>query len=387
MDFDLSPEQQMMVNTATEVGQKYGSSYWLAKDQAHEFPTEFLKEIGELGFFGLHLPQQYGGSGTGITELVITMEALCAAGGGGGPALGFLFGILGSNAIMQHGSKQQQDRYLPSMAKGQILASLGVTEPNAGTNTIKTETFAKREGDHYIVNGAKWFTSNIEQTEVFLLLAKTEKKDSASAMSLLLVDLPNSGIHAAPIAKHGLHYYQSYNVQFDNMQVPVNNLLGKEGKGFYQLLGTLNPERLLVASGAVGLGRLALKTAIEYANERTVFDQPIGAHQAVQHPLAAAHAKLESAWLSILQAASWHNAGRDNIVVGKVANMAKYVAVEAAIEACYHAMQTFGGAGFAAEYHVERWWREVQLFRLAPLTQQMSLNFIGEHVLGMPKSY
>jgi len=387
MDFDLSPEQQMMVNTATEVGQKYGSSYWLAKDQAHEFPTEFLKEIGELGFFGLHLPQQYGGSGTGITELVITMEALCAAGGGGGPALGFLFGILGSNAIMQHGSKQQQDRYLPSMAKGQILASLGVTEPNAGTNTIKTETFAKREGDHYIVNGAKWFTSNIEQTEVFLLLAKTEKKDSASAMSLLLVDLPNSGIHAAPIAKHGLHYYQSYNVQFDNMQVPVNNLLGKEGKGFYQLLGTLNPERLLVASGAVGLGRLALKTAIEYANERTVFDQPIGAHQAVQHPLAAAHAKLESAWLSILQAASWHDAGRDNIVVGKVANMAKYVAVEAAIEACYHAMQTFGGAGFAAEYHVERWWREVQLFRLAPLTQQMSLNFIGEHVLGMPKSY
>jgi len=387
MDFDLSPEQQMMVNTATEVGQKYGASYWLAKDQAHEFPTEFLKEIGELGFFGLHLPQQYGGSGTGITELVITMEALCAAGGGGGPALGFLFGILGSNAIMQHGSKQQQDRYLPSMAKGQILASLGVTEPNAGTNTIKTETFAKREGDHYIVNGAKWFTSNIEQTEVFLLLAKTEKKDSASAMSLLLVDLPNSGIHAAPIAKHGLHYYQSYNVQFDNMQVPVNNLLGKEGKGFYQLLGTLNPERLLVASGAVGLGRLALKTAIEYANERTVFDQPIGAHQAVQHPLAAAHAKLESAWLSILQAASWHDAGRDNIVVGKVANMAKYVAVEAAIEACYHAMQTFGGAGFAAEYHVERWWREVQLFRLAPLTQQMSLNFIGEHVLGMPKSY
>lgn len=387
MNFDLNSEQQMMVDTATDVGRKYGADYWFSKDQGHEFPSEFLKEIGELGFFGLHLPAAQDGSGAGITELVLTMEALCSAGGGGGPALGFLFGILGSNAVMQHGSSEQQAKYLPAMAKGQILASLGVTEPNAGTNTVNIETFAKRQGDEYIINGAKWFITNIEQTEVFVLLARTEKTKSASGMSLFLIDLPNPGIHSAPIAKHGLHYYQSYNVQFDNMRVPASCLLGEEGKGFYQLLGTLNPERLLVAAGAIGTGRLALRTAINYANERDVFGQPIGGHQAVQHPLAAAHAKLESAWLSILQAATWHDAGRSNIEVGHVANMAKYVAVEAAIEACYHAMQTFGGAGFAAEYHVERWWREVQLFRLAPLTQQMSLNYIGEHVLGMPKSY
>ncbi len=387
MDFDLTSEQQMIVDTATEVGRKYGPQYWFEKDQAHSFPQEFLDEMGELGFFGLHLPEQFGGSGAGITELVLAMDALCSNGGGGGPALGFLFGILGSNAVMQHGNDEQKKAYLPTMAKGQVLASLGVTEPDAGTNTTNITTFAERNGSDFQINGAKWFISNIENTQVFVLLARTEKGRSAQGMSLFLIDLPAEGIHAAPIAKHGLHYYQSYNVQFENLTTPDSTLLGAEGKGFYQLLGTLNPERLLVAAGAIGTGRLAIQSAVAYANERNVFDVPIGAHQAVQHPLAAAHAKLESAWLSVLKAASLHDAGRDTIVVGQIANMAKYVAVEAAIEACYHAMQTFGGAGFAADYHVERWWREVQLFRLAPLTQEMSLNFIGEHVLGLPKSY
>jgi acyl-CoA dehydrogenase len=387
MDFELSSEQQMIVDTATEVGKKYGADYWFEKDQNHSFPSEFLSEMGELGFFGLHLPEALGGSNAGITEMVLAMEALCSAGGGGGPALGFLFGILGSNAVMQNGTTEQKNHYLRAMAKGEVLASLGITEPDAGTNTLNITTFAEKQGDDYVINGAKWFITNIEQTQVFLLLAKTEKKQSASSMSLFLIDLPNERINASPIAKHGLHYYQSYNVQFDDLRVPASCLLGEEGKGFYQLLGTLNPERLLVAAGAIGTGRLALRAAVTYANERDVFNKPIGAHQAVQHPLAAAHAKMESAWLSILKAASMHDAGKDNVAVGHVANMAKYVAVEASIEACYHAMQTFGGAGFAADYHVERWWREVQLFRLAPLTQQMSLNYIGEHVLGMPKSY
>ena len=387
MNFDLSSEQQMIVDTATGMGKKYGPDYWFDKDQNHIFPHEFLKEIGDLGFFGLHLPESFGGSNAGTTELVLAMEALCSAGGGGGPALGFLFGILGSNAVLQHGSADQQKQYLEGMAAGSTLASLGITEPDAGSNTMNIKTFAQRVGDDYVINGAKWFITNIEQTQIFLLLARTEKGQSASGMSLFLIDLPNPGIHAAPIVKHGLHYYQSYNVQFDDMRVPASALLGKEGKGFYQLLGTLNPERLLVAAGAIGTARLALRTAIKYATEREVFDTPIGAHQAVQHPLAAAHAKLESAWLSVLKGATWHDAGHSSTAVGEVVNMAKYVAVESAIEACYHAMQTFGGAGFAADYHVERWWREVQLFRLAPVTQQMSLNFIGEHVLGMPKSY
>ena len=377
----------MIVDTATEVGRKYGPTYWLEKDQKHAFPSEFLNEMGELGFFGLHLPEEFGGSGAGISELVLAMNALCANGGGGGPALGFLFGILGSNAVMQHGNEEQKKRYLPAMAKGQVLASLGVTEPDAGTNTVNIRTFAERNGDDYVINGSKWFITNIEQTQVFVLLTRTNKAPTASGMTLFLIDLPADGIHSAPITKHGLHYYQSYNVQFDDLSVPANTVLGEEGKGFYQLLGTLNPERLLVAAGAIGTARLAISTAVAYANERNVFDAPIGSHQAIQHPLAAAHAKLESAWLSVLQAATMHDAGRDNISVGKIANMAKYVAVEAAIETCYHAMQTFGGAGFAADFHVERWWREVQLFRLAPLTQEMSLNFIGEHVLGLPKSY
>ena len=387
MDFDLNAEQKLIVETATELGRKYGPDYWLQRDRQGDFPSAFLKELGELGFFGMHLPESAGGSGVGVTELVLAMEAMCAAGGGGGPALGMLFGILGSNAVMQHGNPEQQARFLEKMARGEVLASLGITEPNAGTNTVNIQTFAARDGDDYVINGSKWFISNIEQTDVFVLLARTEKGDSAGGMSLFLVDLPAEGLHASPIPKHAFGCYPAYTVQFEDMRVPAANLLGAEGKGFYQLLGTLNPERLLVAAGAIGTARLALKAAITYASDRAVFGPPIGAHQAVQHPLAAAHAHLESAWLSVLKAATWHDAGRDAQSVGQVANSAKYVAVEAAIDACYHAMQTHGGAGFAAEFHVERWWREVQLFRLAPVTQQMSLNFIGEHVLGLPKSY
>ena len=184
MDFELSSEQQMIVDTATEVGKKYGADYWFEKDQNHSFPSEFLSEMGELGFFGLHLPEALGGSNAGITEMVLAMEALCSAGGGGGPALGFLFGILGSNAVMQNGTTEQKNHYLRAMAKGEVLASLGITEPDAGTNTLNITTFAEKQGDDYVINGTKWFITNIEQTQVFLLLAKTEKKQSASSMSL-----------------------------------------------------------------------------------------------------------------------------------------------------------------------------------------------------------
>ena len=387
MNFDLNPEQQLIVDTAGQLGRKYGPDYWRRKDQNAEHPQEFLDEVGELGFFGMHLPERWGGGGAGVTELVLAMEALCGEGGGGGPALGFLFGILGSNALLHHGNEDQLRRYLPPMAKGEILASLAITEPNAGTNTLNIETFAERRGDRYLIRGAKWFTTNILETQLCLLLACTARGQGAKGLSLFLVDLPASGIQAAPIPKHGFHYYRSYNVQFDSLEVPVCNLLGAEGRGFQQMLATLNHERLLVGAAALGTGRLALGAAVEYANQRTVFQRPIGAHQGVQHPLAAAHAHLRAAWLAVLQAAAWHDAGKSAAQTAQAANVAKYLAAEAAVDACYHSMQTLGGAGFAAEYHIERWWREVQLYRLAPLTQQMSLNFIGEHALGLPKSY
>ncbi len=391
MDFELSLEQQMMVDTAEQISAKFDPEYWRGKDEAGEYPAEFIAELGEAGFFGLPVPEEYGGMATGITEMTVAMEALCRGGGGGGPALGYLFGVLGTLSILAHGNDAQKQRYLPDMAAGQKICAFGLSEPNAGTNTLNIETFAQRDGTDFVINGGKWFITNFQNSDAILLVARTTKaKDSenrAGGISMFLIDLPCEGFSCDPIAKHAFNYYKSNQLFIEDVRVSEDCLLGEEGKGFYNLLGTLNPERILVAAGAIGTGRLALRKAIEYANERSVFGQPIGAHQAVQHPLAGAHAKLEAAWLSVLKAATMHDRGESSKAVGDIANAAKYVAVEACIEACYHSMQTYGGAGFAREYHQERWWREAQLFRLAPITQQMTLNYIGEHVLGMPRSY
>ena len=309
MDFNLSPEQALLVDTATKLAGEFGPEYWLRKDQDAAYPNEFLSKVGELGFFGLHLPEAFGGSDAGITDQVLAMQALCAGGGGAGPALGLLFGILGSNAVLHHGNPEQQKRYLTRMASGELLASLAVTEPDAGTNTLRITTFADKQDDSYVIEGSKWFITNIEESGAVLLLARTTKGEGASGLSLFLIDLPQQDIEASPIATHGLHYYKTYSVKFNALKVPDTCLIGEEGKGFHQLLATLNPERMLVAAGAIGTGQLALASAVEYAKERVVFGTPIASHQAVQHPLAAAHAKLSSAWLSVLQAANMHDAG------------------------------------------------------------------------------
>ena len=391
MDFSLSEEQQMLVDTALNIGADFGPKYWHEKDQNGEYPNEFFTALGKQGFFSLGIDEAYGGLQKGITEIALAMEALCRGGAGGGPALGYLFGTLGANIINGNANKEQKAQYLPSMAIGESMCAFGLSEPDAGTNSLNMTTFAKRDGDDYVISGGKWYITNIERSDAIVLVARTEKADStakrADGVSLFLIDLPCEGISYQPIPKHAYGYYKSNMVFIDQARVPKEALIGEEGKGFYQVFGTLNPERILVAAGAVGIARLALQTAVQYAKERSVFDQPIGAHQAVQHPLAAAYAKVETAWVSVLQAATMHDQGGNPVEVGGKANLAKYVAVEAAIDACYQSMQTLGGNGFASEYHVERWWREVQLFRLAPVTQQMTLNFIGEHVLGLPKSY
>ena len=380
-----------MVDTAEQIAGRFGPEYWREKDEIEEFPHEFIAEIGEQGFFGLPVPEEYGGMNLGLTELALAMEGLCRGGGGGGPALGYLFGLLGNLSVLHHGNDEQKASYLPRMATGELMCAFGLSEPDAGTNSLNITTFARRDGDDYVINGGKWFITNIENSGALLLVARTEKPTVAASraggISLFLVDLPAEGISYASIPKHGFNYYKSNQVFIEDLRVPSSALLGEEGRGFYSLLGTLNPERVLIAAGAVGTARLALRKAVEYAGERSVFGVPIGTHQAVQHPLAAAHAKVETAWLAVLKAASLNDGDPSCTEAGDMANMAKYVAVEACIEACYHAMQTYGGAGFAREYHQERWWREAQLFRLAPLTQQMTLNYIGEHVLGMPKSY
>jgi acyl-CoA dehydrogenase len=391
MDFDLSLEQQMMADTAAQISARFDPEYWRDKDETGEYPAEFIAEIGSQGFFGLPVPEAHGGMGLGLTELAVAMEALCRGGGGGGPALGYLFGLLGNLSVLHHGNEEQKSRYLPDMATGKKMCAFGLSEPDAGTNSLNITTFARREGDEFVINGGKWFITNIENSDVLLLVARTQKptegKSKAGGISLFLIDLPQAAITYTPIPKHGFNYYKSNQVFVEDLRVHESCLLGEEGRGFYSLLGTLNPERVLIAAGAVGTARLALSRAVEYAGERNVFGVPIGAHQGVQHPLAAAHAKVESAWLMVLKAATLNDVDSTGKEAGDMANMAKFVAVESCIEACYHAMQTYGGAGYAREYHQERWWREAQLFRLAPLTQQMTLNYIGEHVLGLPKSY
>ena len=388
---NLTDTQKLLVETSLALGAQYGPDYWLKMDDEGTYPKEFIDAIGANGFFALGLPEEYGGIQSGLYEQALAMEALCRGGAGGGPALGYLFGALGANVIKSQGNENQKQGLLPRLASGEALCAFGLSEPDAGTNSFNIKTYAKRDGDDYIINGSKWYITNIEQSDVIVLVARTEKPDEvtsrADGISLFLIDLPNPGISYTPIDKHGFKYYKSNSVFIDNLRVPATALIGEHGKGFKQLLGTLNPERVLIASAAIGLGRLAIQKAIEYANERVVFNQPIGAHQAIQHPLAAAYAKLESAWDTVQRSALMHDEQMSDLQIGSVANIAKYVAAEACIDACYHAMQTHGGNGYAREYHIERWFREAQLFRLAPLTQQMTLNFIGEHVLNLPRSY
>ncbi len=379
----------MIVSTAEEVAAQFGPEYWREHDEGEVYPSEFISALGELGFFGLAVPKSNGGSGQGMAELCLAMEALCRGGGGGGPALGYLFGLLGTLTLTHAATSEYQLATLRAFAAGEKICSFALSEPDAGTNSFNISTTAIERENDYVVNGNKWFITNLQHSEALLVVAQTQptESDKSVGLSLFLVDLPNSSLSFSPIPKHGFNYYKSNQLFIDNLVLPKSTLIGEPGRGFDSLALTLNAERLLVAAGAVGTARLALGSAINYARERVVFDVPIGAHQAIQHPLAAAHARLESAWLTIRQAADLEDQQSDPKQVAALANIAKYVAVEAAIDACYQSLQTYGGAGYAREYHQERWWREVQLFRLAPLTQQMTLNFIGQHVLDLPKSY
>ena len=378
-----------MVATAEAVAQRFGPEYWREHDEKEAYPEAFFSALGESGFFGVTVPEALGGSGQGLSELVLVMEALCRGGGGGGPALGYLFGLLGTMTLAHAAASDDQLACLRALASGEKLCAFALSEPDAGTNSFNMSTTAVEREDVFVINGAKWFITNLQHSQSLLLVAQTQREGSneSCGLSLFMVDLPNESLTFTPTPKHGFNYYKSNQLFIDNLVVPKTAVIGDVGKGFASLAPTLNAERLLVAAGAVGTARLALQSAVGYAKERTVFHVPIGAHQAVQHPLAAAHANLEAAWLMIAEAAALDDTGTNPERAAGMANMAKYVAVEAAIEACYQSLQAYGGAGYAREYHQERWWREVQLFRLAPLTQQMTLNFIGQHVLGLPKSY
>jgi len=388
LDFELTDEQKMIVEAASDIAKDFGPEYWREKDKNHEFPEDFWNTLVKAGFPGIVIPEQYGGSGMGMFEMILAMETLVSNGCGlAGEWFLCLSSVFGGLSIVKHGNDSQKREYLPKIAKGSEFC-LALTEADAGSNTLNTRTVAVKDGDNYVINGQKMFISGADRAKGMVLITRTTPLEKASkrtlGLTLFLVDLPNPAIEINSVEKHGINYSKTFEVYISDLRVSEKSLLGEVDKGWYLVLDTLNPERMSFSAAACGIGLLAIGKAVEYAKERKVFAAPIGSHQAVQFPLAEAKAKIEAARLLNYKAAWLYDRGKH---CGAEANMAKVAAVEAGTEAVYHAMQTFGGYGYAVEYDVERWWREVNLIRLAPVTHQMALAFIGEHVLGLPKSY
>jgi len=388
LSFELTPEQKMIVSAASDVARDFDAEYWRNKDKNHEFPGDFWKALVEAGFVGIVVPEKYGGGGMGMSEMLLAMETLTSESCGfAGTWFLCLTSVFGGLSLVKHGNEDQKERYLPKIVKGTEFC-LGLTEPDAGTNTLNIQTAAVEDGDEFVVNGRKTLISGVDRAKGMVLITRTTPLEKAPkrtiGLSVFLVDLPNPAVEVTPIEKHGINYSKTCDVYITDLRIPRGNMLGEKDKGWYVILDTLNPERISFAGAAGGIGLLAMKKAIEHAKQRNVFGAPIGSYQALQFPLAEAKAKIEAARLLSYKAAWLYDKGKP---CGAEAAMAKVSAEEAGAQAVYHAMQTFGGYGYAVDYDVERWWREVNLIRLAPVTHQMALAFIGEHVLGLPKSY
>ena len=393
MNFELNERQKMIANSAKELASEFGPEYWRKKDQQGEFGAEFWKALCEAGFLGIVIPEEYGGSGNGTTELFIAMEELAAHGCGmAGAWYLILTEVFGGLSILRHGTAEQKRKYLPGIARGELEFCMALTEPDAGSNTLNTRTSARKDGGAWIINGNKTFISGADRARGMLIVARTTPPEKASrktsGLSLFLADLPDKSVEIAPISKHGINYSHSCTVSFNDLRLPATALIPPEDGGWNMVLDTLHPERMSFSAVGVGIARLAISKAVEYARERKVFGKnPIGGYQSLQFPLAEAYASLEAARLLNFKAADLFDRGAAAAEVGAAGNMAKAVVVENATKAVYWAMQVFGGYAYSRDYDVERWWREVNIMRLAPITQQMTLAYIGERVLGLPKSY
>lgn len=388
MKFEFSDDQLAIQDAILKLSADFDADYWLDRDTTGEFPQEFVDAVCEGGWFGIAMPEEYGGSGLGITEATIMMQAIAESGAGYTGASAVHLNIFGLNPVVIFGTDEQKERMLPPLIRGDDCACFGVTEPNAGLDTTSIQVRAERTGDGYIISGQKHWTSMAQRANKVLLLARTtprdEVKKKTDGISLFYTDLNRDYAEVREIPKMGRKAVDSNAVFYDNMPVPQEDLIGEEGKGFHYILHGLNPERILIAGEAVGLGRIALKRAVDYANERVVFDRPIGQNQAIQHPLARIWMELEAANLMVYNAAAKYDAGDE---CGAEANAAKYLAAEAGFNACEQAVLTHGGMGYAREYHVERYMREIMIPRIAPVSREMILNFVGEKVLGLPRSF
>ena len=387
MDFSFTPEQEQIREAIERLCAPFDADYWLRKDREGGFPDDFHRALADSGWLGIAMPEAHGGAGLGITEAALMMQTISGTGAGLSGASAVHMNIFGLHPVVVFGTDEQRERWLPPLIAGRDKACFAVTEPNVGLNTLKLKTRAARDGDHYVVTGQKVWISTAQVATKVLLLARTtpiEEARGTRGLSLFYTDVDRRFVEVREIEKMGRKCVDSNQVFIDGLRVSAADRIGEEGKGFEYILHGMNPERILIAAEAVGLGRAALKRAAAYANERIVFDRPIGQNQAIQHPLARSWMELEAANLMVFKAASLYDAG---LACGAEANAAKYLAGEACFRACETAILTHGGMGYAKEYHVERYLREAWIPRLAPVSPQLILCFIAEKVLGLPKSY
>ena len=388
MDFEVTDEHRLIRDAIRKVCKDFPDDYWSKCDTEHRFPWDFYNALAAAGWIGIAIPEKYGGSGRGITEASILLEEVCASGAAMNGASGIHMSIFGMHPVVKHGSDEMKQRYLPRIASGDLHVAFGVTEPDAGTDTTSISTFARRDGDYYIVRGRKVWTTKALESERVLLLVRTTPADRVArrtdGMTLLLAELKRPEVQISAIDKAGRNAVATCEVVYDDLPVHVTDRVGEEGKGFRYLLDGLNAERILVAAEALGIGRAAMRRATDYARERVVFKRPIGMNQGVAFPLGEAQMRLDAAELMIRKASWLIDQGQP---CGAEANMAKWLAADAGFAAADQAVQTHGGFGYAREYHVERYWREARIMRLAPISQEMILNYVTEHVLDLPRSY
>jgi acyl-CoA dehydrogenase len=388
MDFSLTDEQEAIRAAIGRICARFDDAYWLHRDREGGFPDDFHRAFAADGWLGICIPQAFGGSGLGITEAAVMMQAVAQSGAGMSGASALHMNIFGLNPVVVFGSEAQKRRMLPPLIAGQDKACFAVTEPDAGLDTLRLKTRAVRAGEHYVLSGQKIWISTAQVASKMLILARTtpldQVKKRTEGLSLFYTDLDRRYVEVREIEKMGRRAVDSNQVFIDQLPVPAADRIGEEGRGFEYILHGMNAERILIAAEAVGLGRAALHRAVGYARERIVFERPIGRNQGIQHPLAQCWMALEAADLMVFKAASLYDRGSP---CGPEANAAKYLAAEAAFTACETAVMTHGGMGYAKEFHVERYMREALIPRIAPVSPHMILCFIAEKVLGLPKSY
>lgn len=388
MEFGLSEERQEIREAVLKHCSQFSDDYWLERDESGEFPREFYQSMAEAGWLGIAMPESVGGSGLGITEAAIMMQAVAEAGGAMTAASSIHGPVFSIEPIQRFGTEEQKQRMIPPVLSGAETMCFAVTEPNVGLDTTRLKTRAVREDGGYRVTGEKIWTTNAHFADKIMLLARTtpleEVERKTQGLSLFYTTLDRTNVETRLIPKMGRHSVACNMVFLNDMWIPEEDRIGAEGEGFKIILHGLNPERILIGAEAAGIGRLAIKRAAAYARERIVFDRPIGMNQGIQHPLAKCWAQVEAASLMVMQAAAKYDAGQE---CGLEANAGKYLAAEAGFEACHTAMLTLGGMGYAKEYHIERYLREALIPRTAPISQHMILNFIAERALELPKSY